>query len=90
MTSTYEAISMAQSQLDEAIALVHRQGGDPEPMKLARACMTEGLEHLIYAARQQLEQEGVSFECPICARRWPLQHGDRCQDHLDTPGLILR
>jgi len=90
MKPAYAALAAAQEQLDLAMSYIASTGGDPEPMKLASACMTEGMEHLIYAASQQLEREGVSFECPICARRWPLQHGDRCQDHPDTPGLIHR
>lgn len=90
MSHTYQQLSAAKQQLEAALETIITQGGDAEALKLARSCFTEGMEHLVYAARQQLEQDGVHHECPECGRIFALHHGDRCPDHPDSPAAIVK
>jgi hypothetical protein len=90
MSQTYEQLNAAKQQLETALETIVAHGGDAEALKLARYCFTEGMEHLVYAARQQLQQDGVYHECPECGRRFEMHHGDRCSFHPDVPATITK
>lgn len=79
--NTYQQIQQAEQQLDDL--LNHLDGISPrsEALGRAKACLTEAFEHMVYAARGQIANEGTHLECLECGRSFPLHHGiNGCPD----------
>lgn len=71
----YHQIQQAEQQLNDLIDHLSHFTNHHGALLRAKACLTEGIEHMVYAAREQIAREGTLLECRECGRRFPPHHG---------------
>lgn len=79
--STYQHILQAEQQVNDLLQHLDGVTQHSEALVRAKACLTEAFEHMVYAARAQIANEGTHFECLECGRHFPLHYGvNGCPD----------
>lgn len=89
--TTYQQIQQAEQQLNDLLNHLNSISPHSEALGRAQACLTEGFEHMVYAARGQIANEGTHLECLECGRQFPLHHGvNGCPDgHTQGATVVI-
>ncbi|MBJ7591982.1 hypothetical protein [Aeromonas veronii] len=90
MSTTYSAIVELETNANQLLTRLSAASNAGESVKHARACLTEAIEHLVYAAREEIAKEGVCYECSECGKTFPLHFGSLgCPNEHEVPATLF-
>lgn len=88
--TTFTQIQQAEQHVNDLLTHLASVSQHDEALARAKACLTEAFEHMVYAARGQIANEGTHYECLECGRSFPLHHGvNGCPDEHHQGATIV-